>query len=250
MLHYGSFRGQDWGVDGSVRKRGRDARPQREDKLMRLLLMDTCGLSGSVALADTLFSAPITATGILPGRSASERLIPVVRTLLEAQAWKLDELAAIVVVHGPGSFTGVRVGLSAAKGLSEATGVPLVAVSRLAVLAAGTGRQCSALDAGRGEFYFGAYRDGHADSEALLTRDELLEAVGQQVVIVCEERVAEALQGVIPIRQVTEPTASDALGIAIVRVELGHFDDAALLDANYLRRTDMLLFARPKVAVT
>src|ERR1700712_3943639 len=115
---------------------------------MRLLLIDTCGATGTVALADTALSIPIAATEILPGRSASEQLIPVIRTLLEAQGWKVNELTAMVVVNGPGSFTGLRVGLSAAKGLSEASGVPLIAISRLAVLAAGPGRQCAALDAG------------------------------------------------------------------------------------------------------
>ena len=217
---------------------------------MRLLLIDTCGSTGSVALADTTRPAPIAATEILPGRTASEQLIPVIRTLLQAQGWNLRELAAIIVVRGPGSFTGLRVGLSAAKGLSESSGVPLVAISRLAVLAAGPGRQCAALDAGRGEFYFGDYRDGHAVREALLTRNELLEAAITQAIIVCEERIAEALQDLISVHRVPEPTASDALRIAIGRVELGLFDDAALLDANYLRRTDTQLFARPKVALT
>ena len=55
--------------------------------------------------------------------------MPAIRRLLEARGWKLGELSAVVVVHGPGSFTGVRVGLSAAKGLSEAASIPLIAVS-------------------------------------------------------------------------------------------------------------------------
>ncbi len=213
---------------------------------MRLLLIDTCGAHGSVALAD---GARVVAVEMLPGRSASERLVPAVRALLAEQGWTLGELAAIVVVHGPGSFTGMRVGVSASKGLSEAAVLPLVAVSRLAVLAAGAGRVCAALDAGRGEFYYGEYVDGRCVVEALLTREELVETVNGVAVVVCEPRVVEALAGRLPVRVVAEPGAADALAIAVRRVEAGAFDDVALLDANYLRRTDAQLFARPKEPV-
>src|SRR3981081_4817959 len=103
---------------------------------MRILLIQTAGGGGSVALAATEAGQAIVATEVLPGRTSSERLVPAVRRLMEGVGWRLSELAAVVVMHGPGSFTGVRVGLSAAKGLSEAGGVPLIAVSRLALLAA------------------------------------------------------------------------------------------------------------------
>src|ERR1700674_307771 len=106
---------------------------------MRVLLLHTAGAEGSVALVDTGLAGVVVAREMLPGRSSSERLVPTIRRLMEASEWTLRGLAAIVVVHGPGSFTGVRVGLSAAKGLSEASGVPLVAVSRLALLAASAG---------------------------------------------------------------------------------------------------------------
>jgi tRNA threonylcarbamoyladenosine biosynthesis protein TsaB len=208
---------------------------------MRLLLIDTCGAEGSVTLAE---NTAIVMTELLPGRSASERLVPVVRSMMAAQGWRLGELAAIVVVHGPGSFTGVRVGLSAAKGLSEAAGVPLVAVSRLAVLVGE--ESCAVLDAGRGEFYYGEYRGGLCVREALLTQDELMTAVGAEMVVVCEAKVAEALAGLVAVRVVAEPRAGDALTIATARVATGAFDDAATLDANYLRRTDAQLFAWAK----
>src|ERR1700692_505440 len=100
---------------------------------MRVLLIHTAGGEGSVALAETKAAQAIVATEVLPGRSSSERLVPAVRRLMEGLGWRLGELAAVVVVDGPGSFTGVRVGLSAAKGLSEAGGVGLIAVSRLAL---------------------------------------------------------------------------------------------------------------------
>jgi tRNA threonylcarbamoyladenosine biosynthesis protein TsaB len=213
---------------------------------MRLLLIDTCGPEGSVALADTTLATPVVASELLPGRSASERLVPVVRAAMEAQGWRLGELAAIVVVHGPGSFTGIRVGLSAAKGLSDAAGVPLVAVSRLALLVKRNGR--AVLDAGRGEFYFGEYSAGSCVREALLTQEELIAAVGSESVVVCEAKVAEALVGVLPVRVIAEPKAADAVEIAATRVATGEFDDAATLDANYLRRTDAQLFAWAKPA--
>jgi tRNA threonylcarbamoyladenosine biosynthesis protein TsaB len=217
---------------------------------MRLLLIDTCGSEGSVALAD-MGTGGVVASRSLPGRSASERLLPEVRELMAGAGWKLRELDAIAVVHGPGSFTGVRVGLSAAKGLSEAGGVGLIAVSRLAVLsglAGASGRVAAVLDAGRGEFYLGVYEGGRCVLEALLAGDEFAEAVkGAEVVVVCEVKVAEALRELAPVL-VNEPVAGDVLGIAVARAEAKAFDDAALIDANYLRRTDLEILARQATA--
>jgi tRNA threonylcarbamoyladenosine biosynthesis protein TsaB len=216
---------------------------------MRILLMHTAGAEGSVALADTDLAEAIVASEVLPGRTSSERLVPAVRRLLEACGWRLGELAAIVVVHGPGSFTGVRVGLSAAKGLCEASGVPLIAVSRLALLAGcvgdGPARVHAVLDAGRGEFYCGEYVGHRCVREALLSSDEVVEAVGDGVVLVCEMKVAEALAEVSP-RVVAEPSAGDALALAVERIAAGEFDDVATVDANYLRRTDLEIFAKLK----
>jgi tRNA threonylcarbamoyladenosine biosynthesis protein TsaB len=219
---------------------------------MRLLLIHTAGAEGTVALAEASdfgAEAMVVATAVLPGRSASERLVAEVRRLMEAAGWRLAELAAVVVVHGPGSFTGVRVGLSAAKGLSEAGGVPLIAISRLSLLAAASGdgdtTVHAVLDAGRGEFYYGEYAGHSCVREALLSQEEVGAAVAGGFVIVCEAKVAEMLSGLHP-RFVDEPAAGDALPLALERIAANEFDDAALLDANYLRRTDAEIFAKPK----
>jgi len=211
---------------------------------MRLLLMDTCGSEGSVALADTEASGVI-ASRLLPGRGASERLLPEVRELMNAAGWRLRELDAIAVVHGPGSFTGVRVGLSAAKGLSEAGGVGLIAISRLAVLAglAGGGSVAAALDAGRGEFYLGIYEDDRYVREALVNGEEIAGELAGAKLVVCEAKVAEALRAFEPV-EVNEPVAADVLRIAVMRAEAKEFDDAALIDANYLRRIDLEISAK------
>lgn len=217
---------------------------------MRFLLMDTCGSEGSVVLADTELAGSIAAKKILPGRTASERLVPAVRRVMESCGWRLNELTAVVVVHGPGSFTGVRVGLSAAKGLSEAGGVQLIAVSRLALLAAAARSDTTVhavLDAGRGEFYYGRYSGTRCLQESLLTREQMAAAIDGGTVAVCEAKVAEALAKSKP-RVVAEPDAADALPFAVDRVGAKSFDDAAVLDANYLRRTDAEIFAKPKIA--
>jgi len=217
---------------------------------MRFLLIDTCGSEGSVALANTELDDAVVAAETLPGRTASERLIAAVRRVMESRGWRLRDLTAVVVVHGPGSFTGVRVGLSAAKGLSEAGGVPLIAVSRLALLAAqgGGGVVHAVLDAGRGEFYFGEYRGHKRLREALLVIEDLLPTVAGGTVVVCEAKVAQALSQLSP-RIVAEPGAVETLPFAMERAVAGEFDDAATLDANYLRRTDVEIFAKPKIAV-
>ncbi len=235
--------------------------------------MNTAGAAGTVALAEASgvgAEVIVVATAVLPGRSASERLVAEVRRLMAAAGWRLAELAAVVVVHGPGSFTGVRVGLSAAKGLCEAGGVALIAVSRLALLAeaaGGGGVVHAVLDAGRGEFYYGAYEGGVCLRESLLSGDEVVAAVGAIAgttteagpppfgklrtkddknfgkVIACEGKVVEALTGV-DVTLVDEPAAEAAAGIALRRLALGDIDDVAVVDANYLRRTDFEIKAK------
>src|SRR4051794_25168366 len=98
---------------------------------MKVLLIDTCGEMGSVALAEMTGAAPESTSAVLPGRSASERLIAAVRDLVSSAGASLGNLGAVAVVNGPGSFTGVRVGVSAAKGLCQALEIPVVAISRL-----------------------------------------------------------------------------------------------------------------------
>jgi tRNA threonylcarbamoyladenosine biosynthesis protein TsaB len=220
---------------------------------MRILLIHTAGGEGSVALADTEAAGLLVATEVLPGRTSSERLVPAVRRLMEGLGWRLGELAAVVVVDGPGSFTGVRVGLSAAKGFSEASGVGLIAVSRLALLAAsvdgGGGAVHAVLDAGRGEFYYGEYVGRRCLREVLMGGEDVVAAAAGGVVVACEAKVAEGLGGLglrlgVGVRMVEEPLAGDALPLALERTVAGDFDDAATLDANYLRRTDAEIFAK------
>jgi len=218
---------------------------------VKLILFNTCGAEASVALADTEQTVAVVAVSTMPGRTASESLVAEVRKTMAEARWRLSELDGIVVVTGPGSFTGVRVGLSVAKGLGEAIGAPLIAVSRLAMLAAAAGpeyrRVCALLDAGRGEFYCRQYGDGEdfEPREALISKQEALDmAVASETVVVCEQVAFEALNGIVPVEMVDEPGAADALPFAMKRIAAGSFDDPLKLDASYLRRTDAEIFAK------
>jgi tRNA threonylcarbamoyladenosine biosynthesis protein TsaB len=78
--------------------------------------------------------------------------------------------------------------------------------------------------------------------------DVLAAASAGGVVVACEAKVMEGLEALgLGVRMVEEPLAGDALPLALERIEAGDFDDAAMLDANYLRRTDTEIFAKPAV---
>jgi tRNA threonylcarbamoyladenosine biosynthesis protein TsaB len=155
----------------------------------------------------------------------------------------------MVAVNGPGSFTGVRVGLSAVKGLAEAAGIPVVAVSRLEVLAAKAGVQSAALDAHRHEVFL---RIGESclDARELLAGVEELAAVdpAPKRIALCDEAAAELLRTAWPTTElvrVAAPTAADALELCAARVAAGEYVDVALLDGHYLRRSDAEIFGSP-----
>ena len=209
---------------------------------MKVLLINTCGDVGTVALGD---ATGVVAEDRLPGRGTSEALMPAVRGVFKAAGWVPADVQAVGVVIGPGSFTGVRVGLSAAKGLCEGLGVGMVAMSRLGLvagLAAGVqGSRVALLDAGRGEFFYGVYEGGEMIREGLGGEAEA-RALGGGLVT-CEERVAERLR----VDLVGEPGAEAMLAEVLQRVSRGEWSDVAEVDANYLRRTDAeLLQAKNK----
>jgi tRNA threonylcarbamoyladenosine biosynthesis protein TsaB len=201
---------------------------------VRVLLIDTCGEVGSVALAE---DDRVVVSESLPAREASAELLPAVERLLLTQGWGLRELDGVGVVSGPGSFTGVRVGMAAAKGLCEAAGLPLAAVSRLEVLAGAAGLQAgvAALDAGRGGFYVRAVMLDGGAREMLVEKDALREMIGVNGrVIVTEQRAMDALAELRPEMRVIAIGIGDALPAALRELRAG-CDDAALVDANYVR---------------
>jgi tRNA threonylcarbamoyladenosine biosynthesis protein TsaB len=202
----------------------------------------------------------ILATAELAVRTYSARLIPEIAALLQEQQATVSDIEAIVVVNGPGSFTGIRVGVSTAKGLSEGAGIPLIAVSRLALLAHASGlpHVLAAVDAGRGDFYVGEYRNGTSLGETLMTAEQTVTAATQPAaaVLVCDESRAgdasasacSALALCGPI-YVQPPDAAEALRFAMTRFHARDFDDPETLDANYLRRSDAEVVRAARVGV-
>jgi tRNA threonylcarbamoyladenosine biosynthesis protein TsaB len=222
--------------------------PDARSNFGRLILaIDTCGPMGSVALG-RLPGRDVEILGQteLAGRTYAATLVAAVGDLLQSAGVELRELGGIVVVNGPGSFTGVRVGLSAVKGLAEATEIPVVALSRLEVLSRKSGVPSSALNAHRGEVFLRLERVGSAASEILAGPRELAAIDPAPVrVAVCDDETAAILAAAWPSTQLVAtpaPVAGDMLRLGEARLTAGAVVDLALLDGHYLRRSDAEIF--------
>ena len=217
-----------------------------------LLAIDTCGPSGSVALGclTDQASPEILAQRTLEGRTYSATLVSAIDELLTGAAIQLAAIGCIVVVNGPGSFTGVRVGLSAAKGLAEGAGLPLIAVSRLEVLAHKGGVGSAALDAHRHEVFLRLADSGGQVRELLAGESDLAQIHPPSEIAVCDDAAADLLHRVWPASQLVKvppPTAADALTVAAPGIQAGSFADPTLLDGHYLRRSDAEIFGNTVV---
>jgi tRNA threonylcarbamoyladenosine biosynthesis protein TsaB len=215
-----------------------------------MLGIDTCGPMGSVALGRTTGSSGVEILGQteLEGRSYSTTLVAAIADLLAASGFKVKDLGAIVAVSGPGSFTGVRIALAAVKGLAEATQVPVVALSRLEILARMAGVAVSALDAHRGEVFL---RTDEPARELLAGARELaaIDPAPTRIAI-CDDAAAVVLGAAWPSAELVRtapPNAADALELGAVRVAAGEFADVGWLDGHYLRRSDAEIFGEMAV---
>jgi len=216
-----------------------------------LLAIDTTHEFGSLALArgaEILEEAPLHAPD-----GFAHVIYGHLGPLLERRGVRLDQIDCFASASGPGSFTGVRVGLACVKGLAEACGKPAVAVSNLQAIASfGTAPlRAAVLDARRGEVYaavydaagrlvtpetvarFGAWLDGLPDGD--------LEFVSPDFTSFCAAlggtRFEHAARRIAP-----RSLASAIARIACVRFLAGEASDPAALDANYVRRSDAELF--------
>jgi tRNA threonylcarbamoyladenosine biosynthesis protein TsaB len=129
---------------------------------MRLLILDTATEALSVALYDG--EAVVAHRFEVIGRGHAERLLPVIREVLDEVRWPMRTLDAIAVGRGPGAFTGVRIGVSVAQGLAFGLEIPVVGISDLQAVAMGAVTRAGrsglhaqfvvvALDARMGEVY-------------------------------------------------------------------------------------------------
>jgi len=213
-----------------------------------LLGVDTCGATGSIALGRVLDGrVELLGETQIAGGELSVSLVQGIADLLASSGSRVADLTGIVAVAGPGSFTGIRIGLAAVKAIAESAGLPVVAVSRLALLAELAKAPCAVLDAHRGQFYCGMYGLDGAQ-EILLTAGEM-NAMGGLAgrVAVCEETVAQLLEelyGEPELVRLQAPTAEDAIRFSLRKWRAGELADVAALDGYYLRGVDAKVSAR------
>jgi tRNA threonylcarbamoyladenosine biosynthesis protein TsaB len=137
---------------------------------MRVLAIETSTSSASVALVEG-GRLVLERSHPRPKQSA-ERLLPMLAELLAEAGWRRSEIERIGVAIGPGSFTGLRVGIACAQGLALGLGVPLVGVTSLRAMArlvpdSIPGVRCPVLDARRREVFVGGYDAGPMTPELL-----------------------------------------------------------------------------------
>jgi tRNA threonylcarbamoyladenosine biosynthesis protein TsaB len=225
---------------------------------MLLIAIDTSGRNGSVALCrGDSNSVETIELCTLDGGTYSARLVPCIAELLIRSDVTKSQLDGLVVVDGPGSFTGLRVGLSTVKALCEVLGKPLAAVSMLEALAVTHGHEdeivTAILDAGRGEVYVGEYQVGK--QAAQLVRESmpklaefLVQTHSDGVRAVTPfPKIAEALAVAGWDSQLVPALQANVIGrIGLRKLLSGEVAEPATLDANYVRRSDAELYALPK----
>lgn len=219
----------------------------------RILALDTTAEFGSIALVagdETVSEVLLHSTEgfghLLFGRLAET---------LASAGWKLEQIDCFAAAAGPGSFTGVRIGLAAVKGLAEALGKPAVAVSNLEAIAwHGTAPlRATLLDARRGEIYgavYGADLD-LVSPEVVTELPQWLDTLPDGDLEFLSTEIAPfraALAGTrfekAAARDVPRALAGAIAHIAGARFRAGTAAAPAALDANYVRRSDAELFWR------
>lgn len=218
----------------------------------RILAIDTATEACSVALWNNgekhaLFE-------ICP-REHTQRILPMVQQILAESGVSLNQLDALAFGRGPGSFTGVRIGIGIAQGLAMGADLPMIGVSTLATMAQGAFRQMgatqvlAAIDARMGEVYWGQYQrqnDGvwmGENTEAVFTperaQQNIMSLAGEWASVGTGWGTYPDMAAATPITlvdgQITLPQAEDMLPLALVDFALGKMTAVENAQPTYLR---------------
>lgn len=230
---------------------------------MLIVAIDTSCGNGGVTLArgngqrfETIQSRAVA------GGTFSAQLIPEIAGMLRQQNFRPADLEGYAAVSGPGSFTGLRVGLAAVKGLCEVIPRPLAQLTVLEMLAwkhGQQGRTLTALDAGRSEFFLGEYETYGSSSELaethlsrmsqqLVNQAELIQRAGSLgvPVVSSDAKVVDFLQKHgIGSALVGRPDSETVARLGILKILRGQIVSVDDLDADYIRRSDAEIFSGP-----
>jgi tRNA threonylcarbamoyladenosine biosynthesis protein TsaB len=227
---------------------------------MKLLAVDTATRSCSVAVVQG--RALLSELTIDNGQTHTKHLNLLIRQAVELAGISIADLDGFVVTKGPGSFTGLRIGLSTVKGLAAAYGRPIVGVSTLETLARQAGVVdrliCPLVDARRGEVYFSGYRYENCElrqqsAEQAVAPDKMLgelkepcffigngSAVYRQDII---DRLQDRAQFATPGLNTIRAATVALLGYR--RIAAGEGDEIDSMVPTYLRKSDAELPRQP-----
>lgn len=220
---------------------------------MRLLAIDTSTMLGGVALLhdETL----IAETRLNVKVTHSERLLVEIDHILKQADLRIDDIDFLALAIGPGSFTGLRVGLSTIKGLAFATGKKIIAVSTLEAFAWNIPysryQVCPLLDARKREVYAAIFRWVGDDfikelEEQPIKIDNLLSHIFDPTIFLGDGAILYKFniksklnnKAIFPPSQFMVPSPANVAYLAMKKAKAGHFEDIITLTPLYLRKSE------------
>ena len=228
-----------------------DLEVRKGNEAMRVLALETSERIGTIALLEVIDGETQTLRSArLPEDCRSARsLLPELKKLLSEQGWNAEQLELIAVTTGPGSFTGLRIGVTMAKSLAYATGAKLVGVPTLLAIAAGMpdveARRWAIVDAQRQELFsasFAAGFDANEDPEVKLVSNiqwlEQLEA-GDVVAGSPLKKLATKLpSGVVTASEEYWAPQAEVVGrLGVLRMQAGKLCEPMQLVPEYFRKS-------------
>ncbi len=220
---------------------------------LRILALETSERVGSLATlqASQEQIAIVRSVSLPSDQRSAQSLLPAIRSLLAECAWKPSQLDLLCVSTGPGSFTGLRIGVTTAKTLAYATGAKLVEVHTLAAIAAGVSpayeRLWTILDAQRQELFVAKFEPGWQDQPSLLPETHILSieqwlqalSPGDAVSGPPLQKLADRLPAEVQVvdAKFWKPNAEAVGRLGVAAFQNGHAVDAMQLVPRYYRKS-------------